>query len=148
MAAMDLIALAVPFFLMALLIELAIDRRGRLGLYRANDAINSLSAGILSTTFGYFTRLLPVLMWGLVLEHFALFDLPTAWFDASPRGIALWMTAAVLWDFCYYWFHRLHHEVRFLWAGHINHHSSTHYNLSTALRQPVAIDDHLSTRPA
>jgi sterol desaturase/sphingolipid hydroxylase (fatty acid hydroxylase superfamily) len=38
-------------------------------------------------------------------------------------------------DFCYYWFHRLHHEVRALWAAHVNHHSSTHYNLTTALRQ-------------
>jgi sterol desaturase/sphingolipid hydroxylase (fatty acid hydroxylase superfamily) len=38
-------------------------------------------------------------------------------------------------DFFYYWFHRLHHEVRFLWAAHVNHHSSRHFNLSTALRQ-------------
>ena len=40
-------------------------------------------------------------------------------------------------DLCYYWFHRIHHEVRFLWAAHVNHHSSQHYNLSTALRQPL-----------
>ena len=38
-------------------------------------------------------------------------------------------------DCCYYWFHRIHHEVRLFWAAHVNHHSSTHYNLSTALRQ-------------
>ena len=46
---MDLIAIAVPFFLLALLVELAIDRRRGTGLYRANDAINSLSAGIVVT---------------------------------------------------------------------------------------------------
>jgi sterol desaturase/sphingolipid hydroxylase (fatty acid hydroxylase superfamily) len=40
-------------------------------------------------------------------------------------------------DCAYYWFHRLHHEVRVLWAAHVNHHSSQHYNLSTALRQPL-----------
>jgi len=39
-------------------------------------------------------------------------------------------------DFCYYWYHRLHHEVRFMWAGHVVHHSSRHFNLATALRQP------------
>jgi sterol desaturase/sphingolipid hydroxylase (fatty acid hydroxylase superfamily) len=39
-------------------------------------------------------------------------------------------------DLCYYWFHRLHHEVRFLWAAHVNHHTSQYFNLSTALRQP------------
>ena len=38
-------------------------------------------------------------------------------------------------DFAYYWFHRLHHEVRVLWASHVPHHSSQRYNLSTALRQ-------------
>ena len=30
------------------------------------------------------------------------------------------------------------HESRYMWAVHVVHHSSEHYNLSTALRQPVA----------
>jgi sterol desaturase/sphingolipid hydroxylase (fatty acid hydroxylase superfamily) len=30
------------------------------------------------------------------------------------------------------------HESRYMWAIHVVHHSSEHYNLSTALRQPVA----------
>jgi sterol desaturase/sphingolipid hydroxylase (fatty acid hydroxylase superfamily) len=38
-------------------------------------------------------------------------------------------------DFMYYWDHRAGHEVRLLWAAHVVHHSSQHYNLSTALRQ-------------
>jgi sterol desaturase/sphingolipid hydroxylase (fatty acid hydroxylase superfamily) len=46
--------------------------------------------------------------------------------------------AMVGWDFIYYWNHRLMHEVRALWAIHVVHHSSQRYNLSTALRQPVA----------
>ena len=132
---MDLIALAVPFFLLALLVELAVDRRRGSGLYRANDAINSLSAGTLSTTIGYFTKLLPLIAWGFVLENFAIIDMPLDWFDASPRGIALWITAALAWDFCYYWFHRFSHEVSVLWAAHAVHHQSEDYNLSTALRQ-------------
>jgi len=127
--------MAVPFFLLALLVELAIDRRRGTGLYRANDAINSLSAGTLSTTIGYFTRLLPLVAWGFVLENFALIDMPLRWFDASPRGIALWITAALAWDFCYYWFHRFSHEISVLWAAHAVHHQSEDYNLSTALRQ-------------
>ena len=132
---MDLIALAVPFFLLALLVELAVDRRRGTGLYRANDAINSLSAGTLSTTIGYFTKLLPLIAWGFVLENFAIIDMPLGWFDASPRGIALWITAALAWDFCYYWFHRFSHEISVLWAAHAVHHQSEDYNLSTALRQ-------------
>jgi alkylglycerol monooxygenase len=132
---MDLIALAVPFFLLALLVELAIDRARGTGLYRANDAVNSLSAGTLSTTIGYFTKLLPLVAWGFVLENFALIDMPLDWFDASPRGVALWITAALAWDFCYYWFHRYSHEISILWAAHAVHHQSEDYNLSTALRQ-------------
>ncbi len=132
---MDLIALAVPFFLVALIIELFVDWRKRTGYYRSNDAINSISAGMLDTTLGYFTKILPLLGWGFAMQHLALFDMPLAWFDASPRGIALWILAALAWDFCYYWFHRFSHEISILWAAHAVHHQSEDYNLSTALRQ-------------
>ncbi len=46
--------------------------------------------------------------------------------------------AILAWDFIYYWNHRSMHESRWMWALHVVHHSSEHYNLSTALRQPVA----------
>jgi len=132
---MDLIALAVPFFLLALLLELAVDRYRGTGLYRANDAINSLSAGTLDVTTGYFTRLLPGVIWAWVLQNLALVEVDPAWFDFSPRGIALWLVALLAFDFCYYWRHRLGHEISILWAGHAVHHQSEDYNLSTALRQ-------------
>ena len=132
---MNLIALAVPFFLLALLLELAADRLKQTGYYRSNDAINSLSAGILSETTGYFTKIVQYTIWGLVLGHLALFDWQRSWFDASPSGIALWVLAAILWDFCYYWNHRFGHEISILWAAHSVHHQSEEYNLSTALRQ-------------
>jgi alkylglycerol monooxygenase len=41
----------------------------------------------------------------------------------------------LLYDFCYYWLHRLGHERTLLWAAHVAHHQSEDYNLSTALRQ-------------
>ena len=132
---MDLIALAVPFFLLLLLAELIVDRVRRTGHYRSNDAINSLSAGILSTTSGYFTKFIQWAIWGFVFSNFAIFDMPRSWFDASASGIALWIVAAVAWDFCYYWNHRLGHEMSILWAAHAVHHQSEDYNLSTALRQ-------------
>ncbi len=53
-------------------------------------------------------------------------------------GVVAWTAAMVGWDLIYYWNHRLMHEVRALWAVHVPHHSSERYNLSTALRQPVA----------
>ena len=53
-------------------------------------------------------------------------------------GALPWALAIAGWDFLYYWNHRFMHEVRALWAIHVVHHSSERYNLSTALRQPVA----------
>ncbi len=54
------------------------------------------------------------------------------------EGALAWLAAIVGWDFIYYWNHRMMHEVRGMWAIHVVHHSSERYNLSTALRQPVA----------
>jgi sterol desaturase/sphingolipid hydroxylase (fatty acid hydroxylase superfamily) len=53
--------------------------------------------------------------------------IPLAWWA--------WPLCFVLDDLAYYAFHRSAHRVRWFWAAHVNHHSSQHYNLSTALRQ-------------
>jgi len=47
----------------------------------------------------------------------------------------VWIVALVLYDFLYYWHHRMGHEVAVLWAAHVVHHQSEDFNLSTALRQ-------------
>jgi sterol desaturase/sphingolipid hydroxylase (fatty acid hydroxylase superfamily) len=57
--------------------------------------------------------------------------------DLGQGPLAL-ATAVLGWDFIYYWNHRFMHESRYMWAIHVVHHSSERYNLSTALRQPVA----------
>jgi alkylglycerol monooxygenase len=132
---MNLIAMAVPFFLLALIVEFIIDRWKGTGYYRSNDAINSISAGILSESTGYFTKFVQYTIWGLILSNLAIFDIQRSWFDASVEGVLLWVLAAILWDFCYYWNHRLGHEISILWAAHAVHHQSEEYNLSTALRQ-------------
>jgi len=132
---MNLIALAAPFFLVSLLLELLIDRWRGTGYYRSNDAINSISAGILSESVKYFTRIVQYTIWAFVLGNLALFEMQRGWFNASAEGIFLWILAAILWDFCYYWNHRLGHEISILWAAHAVHHQSEEYNLSTALRQ-------------
>ena len=63
-------------------------------------------------------------------------------FTKSPLDLGTgpwaWGAAILGWDFIYYWNHRASHESRWLWAVHVVHHSSERYNLSTALRQPVA----------
>ncbi len=132
---MNILALAVPFFLLALLIELAVDRLRGTGYYRVNDAVNSLSVGMFMSTSGYFTKLIPGVILAYILQDFAMLDVELAWFDASPSGVGLWLLAAIGFDFCYYWSHRFGHEISILWAQHAVHHQSEDYNLSTALRQ-------------
>ena len=69
-------------------------------------------------------------------SQFAFADFGGA-IGAGALGVAVaaWLALFLMDDFCYYWFHRVHHESRFFWAAHVTHHSSQFYNLSTALRQ-------------
>jgi sterol desaturase/sphingolipid hydroxylase (fatty acid hydroxylase superfamily) len=71
---------------------------------------------------------LAVLALYAVLYELAPWHLPTgAWW--------VWVALFFADDFSYYLFHRVSHESRVFWASHVVHHSSRHYNLSTALRQ-------------
>jgi sterol desaturase/sphingolipid hydroxylase (fatty acid hydroxylase superfamily) len=125
---MNLTGLAGPAYFILIAIELIVARRRGLRLYRLNDAINNVSTGILMqlTTIA----LGGVIVWGYltVYEDARLAD----W---SPERITTWVACFVAVDFSYYWFHRLSHEVNFLWAAHVVHHQSEEYNLSVALRQ-------------
>ena len=123
------IALATPVFFLLIAIELLVARaRGLRGAYRLNDAINSLSLGVMSQVVGVFVRVLTIGIYAWVFEHVALGSWPTdAWWA--------WLAAILFYDFCYYWNHRLGHESAVLWAAHVVHHQSQCSNLSTALRQ-------------
>lgn len=125
---MDFILYAVPFFFVLIAIELLADRWRGVNNYRVADAINSISTGVLSTTTGLLTKGVGLLTYGFAQEHLALFELP-------GDSVWVWILAFILYDFCYYWLHRLGHERNILWAAHSVHHQSEDYNLSTALRQ-------------
>ncbi|MBK9467398.1 MAG: sterol desaturase family protein [Gammaproteobacteria bacterium] len=125
---MDLVPYAVPFFLLAIGLEYAWGRARGNDTYRLNDSINSLSCGILSTSI----KLLGLDIGGRVFtqaeQHWALARL-----DAQSPWT--WLLALLLYDFCYYWFHRISHERTLFWAAHVVHHQSEEFNLTTALRQ-------------
>lgn len=125
---MNYILYAVPFFFLLIALELLVDRWRGVSTYRLADAINSLSAGVLSTTSGLLTRVVGLVAYTLAWQQLALFEL-------SADSLWVWLVAFVFYDFCYYWNHRLGHERNVLWAAHSVHHQSEDYNLSTALRQ-------------
>jgi len=124
---MNFILYAVPFFFLLIGLELVLEKLRKTDYYRTNDAINSLTAGVLSQMVAIAKGLVPFTVYVLIFQHFAFFTLP----DTLLVGIIVF----VLYDFCYYWNHRMGHEMSLLWAAHVVHHSSEEYNLTTALRQ-------------
>lgn len=134
----QIIVLATPVFFLLMGIEFAIGRaRARRGTgqdtYRLADAINSVGLGMLSQVSAVLTGLLRVGIYTAVYSAISLFPQEAArQFWTTWYG---WLLALVFYDFCYYWLHRMGHESAVLWAAHVVHHQSQHYNLSTALRQ-------------
>jgi sterol desaturase/sphingolipid hydroxylase (fatty acid hydroxylase superfamily)/uncharacterized membrane protein YhhN len=126
----QIIVLATPVFLLMIAAEYAWSRVRGQSVYRLNDAISSISLGIVSQLSALFTKLLTVGIYTAVYHAVAPWpDLP---FWSTWYGVLL---ALVFYDFCYYWQHRAGHEVAVVWASHVVHHQSQAYNLSTALRQ-------------
>jgi alkylglycerol monooxygenase len=123
----SIILYAVPLFFLLIFIEILLEKIKGTNYYRINDSINSLTAGVLSRVTGIVKQLFPLTVYVLVFEQLALFQITSSWW--------MWVTAFVLYDFCYYWKHRFGHEMNILWAAHVVHHSSEEYNLTTALRQ-------------
>jgi alkylglycerol monooxygenase len=117
----------VPVFFLLIGIEILLEKYRGTNFYRINDSINSLTAGVLSRMTGIVKQLLPLTIYVVAYEQLALFQIQMSWW--------VWLIAFVLYDFCYYWNHRLGHEMNILWAAHVVHHSSEEYNLTTALRQ-------------
>lgn len=64
-----------------------------------------------------------------LIYQFRLFTIPNNYWWA-------WIILFFADDLSYYWYHRMSHQVRFLWASHMVHHSSQKFTLSSGLRIP------------
>ncbi len=132
----QLIIAAIPFFLLFLAIEIvvlrhaahehAVDPDAPVG-YAPKDTATSLTMGIGSLGFKALVKIVALLVFVAVYELSPLkMPMDTWW---------AWVLLFLAEDLSFYAYHRGHHRVRMLWATHVVHHSSQHYNLSTALRQ-------------
>jgi sterol desaturase/sphingolipid hydroxylase (fatty acid hydroxylase superfamily) len=127
MTSFDPLPYAIPGFVTLIVVEMVWARRtGRTRAFELRDTAVSLGLGLGSVVAGLMAA-------GTIA---ASLDLVQA---ASPWRIGwhwwAWIACFVADDLAYYWQHRAGHRVRWFWASHVNHHSSQHYNLSTALRQ-------------
>ena len=118
---------AIPLYVLGILIELvAIRYWKRKGEFETRDALTSLLMGAGNVAAGLLLGFVSVvaLLW---VWQFRFFDLGLHWW--------VFVVAFIFDDLRYYCYHRIAHRVRWVWAEHVNHHSSQHYNLTTALRQ-------------
>lgn len=122
----DLVLWAIPGFIALLAAEVAAIRFGARGRYQLKDAAASLTMGLGNLASKWMFGAIAVAAFATAYQY-RLFELDYSW----PVFVACFFAE----DLSYYWFHRISHERRWFWASHVVHHSSAHYNLSTALRQ-------------
>ena len=122
---------AVPAFVLLLIAEMLSFRYLRddddLVGYESRDTRTSLAMGGGNVVINAVWKL------AVLVVYAGIYELSPLRMPADE-----WWTYVLLFfadDLAYYWFHRVHHEMRVFWASHVVHHSSQHYNLSTALRQ-------------
>ena len=122
---------AIPFFVLLLIVEALSFRHLSEGSeligYELRDTRTSLAMGLGNVVINVVWKL------AVLAAYAGLYELSPLRMDSGD-----WWAWAILFfgdDVSYYWFHRVSHESRVFWASHVVHHSSRHYNLSTALRQ-------------
>jgi sterol desaturase/sphingolipid hydroxylase (fatty acid hydroxylase superfamily) len=126
----DPVTYAIPAFILLLIAEMVVALRRDRSRYEARDTLTSLLLGTGSQVASALVGGMVVAM-AVWLHQYRLFDIGIdfkTWWWA-------WILCFFLDDLAYYVFHRSAHRVRWFWASHVIHHSSQHYNLSTALRQ-------------
>jgi len=123
---------AIPFFVLLLALEYLSFRQvrdeneGLIG-YDPRDTRTSLTMGLGNVAINF------VWKFAVLAAYVAVYELTPL--RLSPDDWWVWVLLFFADDLSYYWFHRISHESRAFWASHVVHHSSRHYNLSTALRQ-------------
>ena len=122
------IGIAVPFFLVMIVIEALLLRRSTGRWIRLNDAFTDLSCGIGDQMLGLFFKPLVLFPYAFCFEHSLM--------RLSTTNTWTWVFGLLAVDLCYYFYHRCSHRMNFGWSGHVVHHQSEEYNLSVALRQP------------
>lgn len=120
------IALLIPVFLLVVSIEWYISYKRQDNTYTTGNTTMNLAIGAIDQVCSlfYFAALFFVMKYAH--EHFRLFEMRESWVQ--------WILAYIAVDFLSYWYHRFSHRVNILWAGHVTHHSSEHFNFSNGFR--------------
>ena len=123
-----IITFAIPAFFVLIIIEYFYGLYVGKNTYRLNDTVTSIAIGMIS-------RFPVMLNLGVQSVIFVYISSYLNLELLSIKNPFTWIIAFLLYDLSYYWMHRMHHEIKILWATHSVHHHGEDFNLSTALRQ-------------
>ncbi len=134
------LAYGVPCFIALILLEIAYSRHNnKKDLYVWKDLMTSGSLGVGTAIL---SPLLQVVFMIVLFEGvYSIFNpvingenINIFGYESFGYEWYIWGLCMLGDDFAYYWYHRANHEIRILWAAHIVHHSSDHFNLGTGVR--------------
>ena len=123
-----IITFAIPAFFVLIIIEYFYGLYVGKNTYRLNDTVTSIAIGMIS-------RFPVMLNLGVQSVIFVYISSYLNLELLSVKNPFTWIIAFLLYDLSYYWMHRMHHEIKILWATHSVHHHGEDFNLATALRQ-------------
>jgi sterol desaturase/sphingolipid hydroxylase (fatty acid hydroxylase superfamily) len=125
---------AVPFFVFFIVLEIAISVKHDKQLYYWNDFFASVSMGLGATILASFSKVFYLTVYYFLFEVFKPLRIELLGFESFGWAWYVWVICQLLDDHNYYWYHRLSHTVRVLWAAHVVHHSSEYFNLGSGIR--------------
>jgi len=122
--------IAIPLFVILIIIEIIISKIKGININEHADMISSLSSGITNTIKDVFKVGIVIISYAWLVDEITIFKLEPLWLAV--------LLAFIVQDFSGYWMHRLSHRVNIFWNRHVIHHSSEEFNLSCALRQSIS----------
>jgi sterol desaturase/sphingolipid hydroxylase (fatty acid hydroxylase superfamily) len=121
----NLLIWAAPVMFLFVLLEFILSDKTNKHYYNRKETIGSILVGLGNVLIGFIlkTLLFLIFVW---IYNLLPWRMSLNWWTLIP--------CYILFDFCSYWTHNISHRMRFFWATHVVHHSSTHYNLTVSFR--------------
>lgn len=126
-----ILLIAMPIFLMLVLLEKWYGWSKGKDTVRMMDMISSLTSGVTNVTKDVLGLSVAILSYGWFVKHLSITHI--------EDGIWVYAIAFIALDFSGYWIHRIQHTTNIFWNAHIIHHSSEEFNLACALRQSISV---------
>lgn len=134
MKMIDPIFYATPVFIVLILAEIIISVKNEEHLYEAKDFMSSLGLAIGASIITTFSKVITLGIFVFLYETTKEIRLQLLGYESLGWAWWVWGLAIIGDDFSFYWYHRLSHTIRFLWAAHVVHHSSVYFNLGSGIR--------------